>query len=76
MGTKYRDAELSEYMIHDIAKAEGGYNYYLYIHPKGFAIVMREKTDETEYRYAVAGIADNQWVNRATLSYVTYDKLA
>ena len=82
MGTLYRDAELSEYMIHNIAKNESGeqsgvlYNYYLYIHPKGSAIIMRENSDETEYRYANGGTADNKWANRQNLTYVTYDVLA
>ena len=82
MGTKFRDAKLSDYTIHDIATGESGelsgilYNYYLYIHARGFSIIMIEKQDETEYRYADAGSGTSQWVNRDTLAYVTYDKLA
>jgi len=82
MGTKFRDSELSEYMIHNIAENESGevsgtlYNYYLYIHPKGQAIIMREKSDDTEFRYANAGKADNKWSDRQNLTYITYDELA
>lgn len=75
MATNFGDAPISEYMVHKIAKAEGGYNYYLYIHPRAKAIVMREKTDETEYLYANAGFGDSQWDNRDSLTYDTYDKL-
>jgi len=82
MGTKFRDTELSEYMIHNIGKNESGevsgvlYNYYLYIHPKGQAIIMREKSDETEYRYANGGTGTSRWANRENLTYITYDELA
>lgn len=72
---QWLDAPLSEYMIHRIADAESGYNYFLYIHARGQAIVMREKADETEYLYAKAGIGDSQWGSRASLIYITYDKL-
>ncbi len=75
MPTKFGDASLSEYIIHRTATAEGGYNYYLYIHPRGRAIIMREKEDETEYLYANAGRSDSQWSNRASLDYDTYDRL-
>jgi len=82
MGTKFRDSDISEFMIHNIAENESGeesgtlYNYYLYIHPRGQAIIMREKSDETEYRYANAGRGDNKWANRTSLTYITYDELA
>lgn len=75
MGTKWLDAPFSEYMIHKIAESEGGYNYYLYIHSRGQAIVMREKTDETEYKYADAGRGSSGWGNRAGLDYKDYDDL-
>jgi len=75
MATKFGDSSLQEFMIHRIATAEGGYNYYLYIHSRGRAIVMREKVDETEYLYANAGRGESQWSNRSLLDYDTYDKL-
>jgi len=83
MATKWLDAPISEYMIHNIAEGESGdetgetYNYYLYIHPIGQALIMRENTDGTDYRYAKAGlnISDSLWESRTILSYVTYDAL-
>ena len=83
MGTRWLDAPLHEYMIHNIAEGEEGeetgetYNYYLYIHPVGQVLLMRENTDETEYRYANGGLnaGETLWANRATLTYVNYDAL-
>ena len=76
MGTEWRDTPLSNYQIHNIARNEDGYNYYLYIHADGRAIIMRELLDETEYLYSRAGFGDSKWDVRDTLDYVTYDKLA
>lgn len=82
MSTKFRDAELAKYMIHEIKKLEMGsesgslYNYYLYIHPRGSVIIMRETQDELSYRYANGGFGTSKWENRIYLNYVTYDKLA
>ena len=56
--------------IADIAYDEAGeetgqlYHYYHYIHISGRHIIMREKDDETEYRYATG-----QFANRQTLTY-------
>lgn len=71
MGTKYGDAPLRDYQIHRIATAEGGYNYFEYIHSKGLRIIMREKEDGSEYLYGLG-----TWANRASLSYINYNKLA
>jgi hypothetical protein len=76
MPTKFRDAPLSEYAITAVALAETGYNYYLYVHARGDAIVMRENTAGTEYRYANAATGTQHWAARATLTYVTYNDLA
>ena len=64
----------------DIAKGELGFNYYLFTRPGGSGIIMREKTDETEYRfYLFAGkntqaeSATNtqaQWDDRANKGYL------
>lgn len=75
MSTNFFDRPLSEFVIHASALAEGGYNYYLYIHPRGQGLVMREKTDSTEYKYANAGINGVNWAGRAGLSYVNYNSL-
>ena len=76
MGTMWRDTPINNFMIHDIALSESGYNYYLYIHAvNGEAIIMREKIDNTEYRYTNAGIRREKWATRNELTYTTYDKL-
>ena len=83
MATKWLDAPLYEYMIHNIAEGEAGeetgetYNYYLYIHPVGQALIMREKTDGTEFRYVNGGFnaGETNWSSRTTLSYINYDAL-
>jgi len=74
-GTKWGDAPLNTFQIAKIAEAESGelYNYYLFIHALGYKIVMREKIDNTEYKYAELTVV---WADRATLTYVDYDKLA
>ena len=82
MATEFRDAPLYDFIIHKMAEDEAGeesgetYNYYLYIHPAGIAIIMREKSDYTEYKYAKAGIGETQWSNRTNLQYVNYDQLS
>lgn len=73
MGTKWGDSPLNNFQISRIALDEAGYNYYLYIHAMGFKVIMREKTDNTEYKYAEL---TEHWADRATLTYVDYDKLA
>jgi len=76
MPTKFQDSPLSDYQIHRIALAEGGYNYYMYIHPTGQIIIMREKTDETEYLYKDAGRSKTgAWAHRAEGTYTYYDEL-
>lgn len=37
----------------DIKKGELGFNYYLMVRPGGSGLILREKTDETEYRVSV-----------------------
>ena len=77
MAIQWRDTSISNFMIHAVALDEGGYNYYLYVHPiGGDALIMREKTDGTEYRYAGGGLRTDNWATRAALGYVTYDQLA
>lgn len=56
--------------VKDIAESEGGYNYYGFSNKKGEWVIMREKTDGTEYRYAIAGTGyTTAWTGRASLSY-------
>jgi len=76
MPTKFGDAPLSDYQIHRIAENEDGYNYYMYIHSTGQIIIMREKTDQTEYLYKNAGRnKTSAWANRASGTYSYYDEL-
>ena len=75
MGTLWGDTPLSEFQISKVAEAEGGYNYFLYIHARGYSVIMREKADETEYLYADGGFSGKNWSSRDSLEYTTYDKL-
>ena len=58
--------------IADIASNEGGYNYYGYVRWGANPVwgILREKTDQTEYRWAI-GTADysTNWTGRAGLNY-------
>jgi len=74
--TDWKKAPLTDYIFHDVTENEAGeetgetYNYYRYVHPKGQTIIMREKSDLSEYRYAT-GV----WENRTALEYKVYSKL-
>lgn len=52
----------------DIASSEGGYNYYGYIRNNGEWIILREKTDGTEYRFK-SGASGYDFSQRATYTY-------
>jgi hypothetical protein len=74
MATNWKDAPIHEYMVSKCAYAEGGYNYYLYVHALGQVIVLREKIEQTEYLYADGGTdKTTSWTNRAILEYKYYD---
>ena len=83
MGTKFRGADLTNYTVNSIAESESGevtgetYNYYLYINLRGQALIMREKSDGTEYRYANGGFVGSslQWANRITLTYSYFNEV-
>lgn len=76
-GINWKKTNLSAYVIHNIAYNESGeltgetYNYYLYIHPSGQKIIMRENSTETEYRYT----SGYDWGNRQILNYTHYNLL-
>lgn len=56
--------------IADISLAEGGYNYYGRIRTNGEWVIIREKTDGTEYRVAVGADAySTNWSGRTGLTY-------
>lgn len=48
----------------------GGYNYYGFMSVKGVWVIVREKTDLTEYRYAVGNSSfDSNWTSRSSQIY-------
>jgi hypothetical protein len=68
--------------LSDVANAEGGYNYYLYTRAGGSAVIMRENTAETEYRFALLGnpgftesTVTTFWTNRATQTFIRVSEL-
>jgi len=66
--------------VTDIAQGESGFNYYLFTRAGGSGIIMREKTDETEYRFYLFGgkltqalseaNAQAEWDDRANKGYL------
>ena len=61
--------------VTDIAENESGYNYFLFVwslDQDDRWVIMREKIDGTEYRFAVSAVgtsATTGWTNRASLTY-------
>lgn len=56
--------------IVDIAESVGSYNYYGYVDKIGKWAILREKTDGTEYRWAIGGSDySTAWTNKATQGY-------
>lgn len=67
---------LSGYDIAEQRESEAGYNYYGYTRPDGSWRILRVKTDETEYRFAIGRTDfETNFTNRATLSYKTTNQL-
>jgi hypothetical protein len=67
---------IGKFYVTKASLAEGGYNYYGYIHPTGYCIIMREKTDSTEIFYADGGYDFNtSWAGRTGLTYKRIDLL-
>lgn len=57
-------------IVVDISESEGGYNYYGRIRTNGEWVILREKTDGTEIRYAIGGSSySTNWTNRTSLNY-------
>lgn len=73
--TDFLGQGLNGFPVHKVAKNESGYNYYGMINRAGIGIILREKTDETEYLFANAGNELAHWGNRANLSYVNINKV-
>ena len=84
MARGFKGVDFIDYVIQNIAEGESGeetgetYNYYLYVNLRGQALIMREKSDSTEFKYANGGFVGSslQWTNRTTLSYVYYNKVS
>lgn len=54
----------------DISKDEGGYNYYGYLRHNGEWVIMREATNQLQYRYKVGADAySTAWTARTSQSY-------
>ena len=64
------------FYLHDYAENESGYNYRGFINRSGQSFIMREKTDETEYRYSAGGISLSAWANRGTLTYTNLNNIS
>ena len=67
-----RGAELiGRCLFHDQKLNEDGYNYYGYLSRQGDYFIMREKTDESEIRFAYDETRTYQeaFIARATLDY-------
>lgn len=64
------ETNLSGFDITEVRENEAGYNYYGFSKADGCWKVLREKTDGTEYRFAV-GASDFEiaFAARATLTY-------
>ena len=76
MGTDYKKAPLSDYSIHRVKEADGGYNYYGYQHPKGQVIIMRETIATGDILYADGGYnLPTSFASRATLEYKELSKI-
>lgn len=62
--------QLTGYDITEIRENETGYNYYGFTRADGSWKILREKTDGTEYRYAI-GKEDfsTNFGNRGSLTY-------
>ena len=70
------ETNLSGFDIAEVRENEAGYNYFGYTKADGSWKILREKTDSTEYRFAV-GRADfvTGFAARATLTYKRPDQL-
>jgi hypothetical protein len=70
------ETNLSGFDIAEVRENEAGYNYYAFCRASGQWKILREKTDGTEYRFAV-GASDfaTGFAARASLTYKRPDQL-
>ena len=76
MPTDWKKAPLSTYSVVRVFENEDGYNYFIYLHPEGQIIVMRQKTDETELKFADGKFELTDAIDdRVSLDYVERDEI-
>ena len=64
------ETNLSGFDIAEVRENEAGYNYYGFAKADGSWKILREKTDSTEYRFAVGRTDfETAFAARATLTY-------
>lgn len=72
-------SNIDDLLIVDVALAEAGYNYYSYLSSgtESRSMIVREKLDETEYRYffGKGSNYDADWAARATKAISTPNNL-
>ena len=57
---------------------DGDYDYYLYSRIDGYAVIMKAKTDGTEYLFRVilqSEVIDTVWASATTNTYLRPDKM-
>lgn len=70
------ETNLSGFDITEIRENEAGYNYFGFCKADGSWRILREKTDGTEYRFAVGAVDFvSGFAARATLNYKRPDQL-
>jgi hypothetical protein len=68
--------QLTSYDCMDVKQNEGGFNFYGFTKADGSWKILREKTDGSEYRFAVGKSAySTNFSNRASLVYKQSDSL-
>ena len=62
--------QLTSYDYMDVREDEGGFNYFGFTKANGSWKILREKTDGTEYRFAVGSVNyETNFANRVSLTY-------
>ena len=74
--TDYLGNGIGSLYYHKKSLAEGGYNYYSYIHRSGKVLIMREEiaTGDAEYADGEFNFS-TAWTGRAGLDYKNIDEL-
>jgi len=76
MGTDFFAQGIGNFFLYKVAEGEGGYNYYGRLHRTGRVLIVREKTDGTEVKYADGGFGfDASCAGRTGLNYKSITEL-